>query len=64
MAATVSGAATATTLVRHPRGSGRQQPMNETLVPFDVVVEYLGSGARRNWPRREGDMNFLSIGPA
>lgn len=58
--ASVKGAATATTLVRQPRGSGRQHPAQDTLVPFDVVAEYLGIGAMRNCPRRDGDMVFLS----
>jgi hypothetical protein len=37
--AAANGAATATTLARHPRGSGRQHPAQDTLVPFAVVVE-------------------------
>jgi hypothetical protein len=36
---TAAGVAATTRVVRHPSGSGRQQPVHETRVPFDVVLE-------------------------
>jgi hypothetical protein len=48
MMETVVGTPTTTSEVRQPKGSGRQQPMQDTCVPLRVVVEYRGIGAKRN----------------